>query len=155
MAKGGARANSGPPPDPFALRRDRKDDAKWTTLPADGRKGKPPVWPLAEQTDRESTLWATEWRRPQAVMWERNGQELEVALYVRSVVAAEQLDAPTNARTLVRQQQEALGISLPGLARNHWRIAGDAETVAAKAGPRAPSRGRFTVVPGGKSSAAA
>jgi hypothetical protein len=35
-------------------------------------------------------VWAGEWRRPQAVMWERFGQELEVALYVRCLVRAEQ-----------------------------------------------------------------
>lgn len=58
-------------------------------------------------------------------MWERNGQELEVALYVRSLVAAEQMDASVAARTLVRQQQEALGLSVPGLARNRWKIGGD------------------------------
>lgn len=55
-------------------------------------------------------------------MWERNGQEIEVALYVRSVVDAEKADASTAARVLVRQQQEALGLSLPGLHRNRWLI---------------------------------
>jgi hypothetical protein len=80
-------------------------------------------------------LWNREWKRPQAVEWERNGQEVEVALYVRSLVAAEKLDAPTNLRTLVKQQQEALGISLPGLARNRWRIGDSAlKREVAKAG---------------------
>jgi hypothetical protein len=73
-------------------------------------------------------LWAARVARPQAVMWERNGQELEVALYVRSLADAEQMDASVAARTLVRQQQEALGLSLPGLARNRWRI-GEVEAV--------------------------
>src|SRR4051794_27783932 len=91
-------------------------------LPAAGREGAMPKWPLSKATAREVTLWKREWRRPQAVMWERNGQELEVALYVRSLAAAEKLDASVAARTLVRQQQESLGLSLPGLARNRWRI---------------------------------
>jgi hypothetical protein len=77
---------------------------------------------LEESSPRELGLWAREWRRPQAVMWERNGQDLEVALYVRAVVAAEKPDASVATRTLVRQQQEALGLSLPGLLRNRWRI---------------------------------
>jgi hypothetical protein len=51
MAKGGARARPGRP-DPQALRRDR-DDGDWTTLPAEGRKGKPPKWPLTKATARE------------------------------------------------------------------------------------------------------
>lgn len=47
MPRGGARVNSGPPPDPNALRRERKSDqAGWTTLPAEGRKGRAPRWPL-------------------------------------------------------------------------------------------------------------
>jgi hypothetical protein len=121
VAKGGARAVSGPPPDPNALRRER-DSGDWVTLPAEGRDGKVPSWPLSKASSREATLWRREWRRPQAVMWERNGQELEVALYVRSLAAAEHLDASVASRTLVRQQQEALGLSVPGLARNRWRI---------------------------------
>lgn len=132
--RGGARARSGPAPDPQALRRDRDADS-WVTLPAEGRKGKPPAWPLSARSKRETTLWNREWKRPQAVEWERNGQEVEVALYVRSLVAAERLDAPTNLRTLVKQQQEALGISLPGLARNRWRIGDSAlKREVAKAG---------------------
>lgn len=53
VPRGGARVNSGPAPDPNALRRDRPSDAAgWTTLPAEGRRradGKPsasPRWPL-------------------------------------------------------------------------------------------------------------
>lgn len=39
--------NSGPPPDPNALRRERpQDKAGWEMLPAEGRKGRPPDWPL-------------------------------------------------------------------------------------------------------------
>lgn len=147
MAKGGARAHSGPAPDPNALRRDR-DAGDWTTLPADGRDGPLPEWPLTKATQREISLWKREWKRPQAVMWERNGQEVEVALYVRSLRMAEMPKAPTISRTLVKQQQEALGLSLPGLARNRWRI----EHVEAAAPPAAvgrSARDRFRVVTGG------
>lgn len=56
-------------------------------------------------------------------MWEANGQAVEVALYVRTLKDAERSKAPVSVRTLVKQQQEALGISLPGLARNRWIIA--------------------------------
>lgn len=46
MPRGGARVNSGPPPDPNALRRERPSDKDgWTTLPA-ARKGRTPKWPL-------------------------------------------------------------------------------------------------------------
>lgn len=84
-----------------------------------------PEWPLAAAVTRELDLWAGEWRRPQAVMWERNGQELEVAMYVRSLVDAESHDASVASRTLLKQLQEALGLSIPGMLRNRWRIPPD------------------------------
>lgn len=132
MTRGGARARSGPAPDPNALRRDRKSDqAGWLTLPASGREGPPPEWPLDGQTQREATLWASEWCRPQAIMWEANGQELEVAVFVRTLVAAEGPKATAAERTLVLRQMEGLGISVPGLARNKWRIGDPAPAVKA------------------------
>lgn len=148
MAKGSSQ-RSGPPPDPNALRRDR-DSADWVTLPPEGRTEPAPDWPLTDPTDRELTFWTREWKRPQAVMWERNGQEAEVAMYVRSFATAESLEASTNARTLIRQQQEALGISLPGLARNRWKIGEPAETKARRR-PRASAsaKSRFRVLDGG------
>jgi len=96
-------------------------------------------------------LWAQEWKRPQAVIWEANGQEIEVALYVRSLIAAEKNDAATNARTLVKQQQEALGLSLPGLLRNHWKIEDPRpnETQQRPAASASQARNRFRVVTGG------
>jgi hypothetical protein len=148
MAKGGARAHSGPAPDPNALRRDR-DAGDWTTLPASGRDGAAPAWPLTKATQRELTLWKREWKRPQATMWERNGQEVEVALYVRSLRMAEMPSAPTIARTLVKQQQEALGLSLPGLARNRWRIADVDSDRPEQTAVGVSARDRFRVVPGG------
>lgn len=132
--RGGARARSGPAPDPDALRRERDGDS-WTTLPVEGRKGDPPEWPLTAMSEREGVLWCREWRRPQAIVWEWNGQEIEVAMYVRTLVAAEKPGAAHNMRNLVRQQQETLGISLTGLARNQWRIGPAGKpTVAAESG---------------------
>jgi hypothetical protein len=92
MASGGARSRSGPAPDPNALRRER-DAGEWSILPAEGRQGATPEWPMEEQTIRESVLWEKLWRKPQALMWERYGQEYEVALYVRRACEAEQIDA--------------------------------------------------------------
>jgi len=68
-------------------------------------------------------MWARLWTTPQAVMWERLGQADEVALYVRSFCQAAMPDARADIRTLVLRQQETLGLSLPGMARNRWRIA--------------------------------
>ena len=57
MPRGGARVNSGPPPDPNALRRDRPSDKDgWTALPAAGRQGDPPVWPLPPEVATAAQL---------------------------------------------------------------------------------------------------
>lgn len=151
MASGGARARSGPAPDPNALRRDRKSDqAGWVTLPAEGRKGDPPEWPLSEASPRELTLWSREWKRPQAVQWEATGAEVEVALYVRRLVEAEKPSSPANLSALVKQLMESLGISQDGLARRRWRIAPDevgAKREASAKPARKSARDRFKVVP--------
>lgn len=154
MARG-THGRQGPPPDPNALRRDRKpDQAGWVTLPAEGRAGDPPDWPLSDPSGRELDLWRSEWTRPQAVMWETQGQALEVAVFVRTLVAAESRQATAAERTLVLRQMEALGISIPGLARNKWRIgASDAvaevkATGTESARPRRAARDRLKLVDG-------
>lgn len=146
MARGGARAHSGQPPDPAALRRDR-DQKDWVVLPAAGRKGPVPKWPLSKATARELELWKEEWRRPQAVEWLRLGLQITVALYVRSLVGAEKPKAPVNLRTLVKQLQEELGISPSGLARLRWKI--EAIPAAATTGDAPPARAPLQVVTGG------
>jgi len=151
MASGGARARSGPPPDPNALRRER-DAGEWTVLPAEGRSGVTPDWPLAGKSNREAGLWDSLWAKPQALMWERFGQELEVALYVRNFARAEDPDAAVALGTLVRQQMDSLGLTTPGLRANRWRITRDevSEQRITRDAPKAPSsRSRLKVVPRG------
>lgn len=150
MTKGGARSRSGPAPDPNALRRDR-DAGEWTVLPADGRLGATPAWPLTEESVREAELWADLWRKPQAIMWERFGQDVEVALYVRRLTEAELMDSRVNLSTLVRQMADSLGLTTPGMRANRWRITAD-EPVRPAATGRRPmvrsSRSRLKVIPG-------
>ncbi|CAM5681707.1 MULTISPECIES: hypothetical protein [Streptomyces] len=155
MPKGGARARSGPAPDPDALRRER-DAGEWTILPADGRDGETPQWPLTEESVREDELWERLWRMPQALMWERYGQHLEVALYVRRLAAAEQPDAGVNLGTLVRQMADSLGLTTPGMRANRWRIDREAEQGPRPADASAPAaaptsaRARLRSVSGGR-----
>ena len=146
MPSGGARARSGPAPDPNALRRER-DQGEWTTLPIDGREGEPPEWPLAGLEQREWELWRRLWCMPQALMWERYGQELEVALYVRQLEKFEKPRSSVILGTLVRQMADSLGLTTPGLRANRWRIDRVAE-VAPASRPTAGSsvRDRFRVV---------
>lgn len=125
MPSGGARARSGPAPDPNALRRDRKDDAGWTVLPAEGRTGKAPVFPLIDPSQRELDLWVELWKKPVALLWEKNQQELAVAFHVRTMVEAERADAQANLRTLVRQQAGELLLTIPAMYSARVRIADD------------------------------
>lgn len=146
--------NSGPMADPTALRRDR-DARGFTVLPEEGRPGPPPPWPLIDPNDRELTLWAAEWARPQATMWERNGQQLEVALFVRSVARAEQPDAPLGLLALLRQNVESLGLSAPGMARLRWTIGKVQVDEVDRRPAQRSTRSRFQVVPTGGDDGAA
>ncbi|WP_432013428.1 hypothetical protein [Streptomyces cucumeris] len=123
---GGARVISGPAPDPLALCRNRPSDkAGWTLLLAEGRPGEPPQWPLTEATDREGHLWCELWEREREqaaamCVWEL-GQHFEVALFVRCLAEAEQLDAKVDVSKLARQYLDSLGLSVQGMLRNGGR----------------------------------
>lgn len=150
MPSGGARARSGPAPDPNALRRER-DTGDWTELPAAGRETDPPEWPLAGLDTREWELWRKLWLMPQALMWERYGQDLEVALYVRQLVRFEQPRSSVILGTLVRQMADSLGLTTPGLRANRWKIMRDevSERRVARPQPGQSSRDRLKALRGG------
>ncbi|MGW9242542.1 hypothetical protein ACWGRL_28030 [[Kitasatospora] papulosa] len=156
MPRGG-HAASGPAPDPNAQRRNRKTDAAgWRTLPAEGRTGEPPEWPLTEPTDREWNIWGDLWEKPQALMWEELGQVLEVALFARTLAEAEKPDARVDVKKMVRGYLDSMGLSVAGMLRNRWRIEPAAEETDAEVlamAPRRPSvRDRIKVVPSGEGS---
>lgn len=116
--------------DPNALRRDLPSDKDtWTTLPAGGRQGDTPNWPLAwtgsPNEKRELVVWGQLWQTPQAVMWEANNLEWEVAFFVRRMVQAEQHGSSSQNATLVRQQMDSLGLSMSGMRANRWKVSTD------------------------------
>jgi len=151
VTKGGARARSGPAPDPNALRRARKDDAQWTTLPSEGRDGPAPEWPLTDCTSRESILWERWWRKPEALLWESDGSEDYVALTVRMFAEAEVEKASAENRKTVRMMMADLYLTRDAKARARIRIAADetAEKRETKTQPkRASARDRLKVVDG-------
>jgi len=145
MPKGGARINSGPPPDPNALRRDRNqgvDKDGWLTLPSAGYDGPIPEWPLTERlgygaedddtarlefiVGREAVHWERIWRTPHAAAWMRLGWVSDVAMYVRWLAMAETGDI--KAGTESRQWSDRLGLNPAAMLRNRWRIAPDRAT---------------------------
>jgi hypothetical protein len=118
----------GPPPAPEATRRRRNHTPGVRQLPAGGRPGAPPSWPLtARPNDDEVSLWDELWHSPQAVAWQDMGAGLArvVARYVRWTVAAEvgiPADVATSALAELRQLEDRLGLTPMALARLHWTI---------------------------------
>ncbi|MFH8369186.1 hypothetical protein [Streptomyces sp. NPDC018031] len=155
MPRGG-HAASGPPPDPNSLKSAKAVQAGgWMTLPAEGRTGPAPQWPLTEQTDREADLWEDLWTKPQAVAWEAMEQVLEVALFCRTLAEAERPDCRVDVKKMIRGYLDSLGLSVAGMLRNRWKVgppAGVVEQAAPAAAParRASARDRLRVVPRGE-----
>lgn len=114
----------GPAPNPNARHRKGKGSGGVVTLPADGYKGEVPAWPLmTDPSSAELGLWESLWRKPQAVMWAKDGSERVVARYVLVTILAEDPNAP-NAALLseVRQMEDRLGLSPMALKRLMWEI---------------------------------
>lgn len=148
MPSGGARSRSGPPPDPNALRRNRKDDAQWTTLPSEGRVGPTPDFPAPNQTGREAELWESMWRKPQAILWERDGLYELVALFVRQLAEAEVEKASAENRKTVRMLFADLWLTPDAMLRNRIRIdAVAAEVVDMKPAQSTGARARLVALP--------
>ncbi len=149
MTSGGTRGRSGPAPDPNALRRDRKDDAAWVTLPIEGYVGDVPEFPLTkiaiydvyvvdkkrikelnvEATEQrwqdELDLWAELWEKPQAYQWSKLGLELQVASYVRAFHDSVAAGAPASMKTAVLRMSAEIGLSLPGMHQLRWKFSTD------------------------------
>lgn len=154
MPRGG-HPNSGPSPDPQALRRDRPSDKDgWITLPAVGYTGEVPPWPISSPpiavkggqkvvdyvVEREKKLWADLWRTPQAEMWIRNPATVhEVATYCRMSAIGETGHAMISAEA--RQMSDRLGVNPAAMLRLRWRVEG-----ATQAAPKSPRERRDEAV---------
>lgn len=145
MAKvGGARANSGPPPNPASLRSANKDG--WLKLPVEGYKGATPAWPFPTGSTRERSVWAKLWKTPQAAAWAKLAVwPADVALFVRLSVAAEAGDLKSASEA--RQWNDRLGLNPDAMLRKRWTIPAD-EVAAKRPAKRASVRSRLKVVSG-------
>lgn len=124
----------GPPPKPVGERRRRNATVAMTQLPAEGRKGPAPDWPLpglptddeglfAILEGREADLWDELWATPQAVAWERMRWLRTVARYVRFEVRAETGDLKAGAEA--RLLEDRLGLSPQAMLRLRWEVSAD------------------------------
>lgn len=86
----------------------RNKDVPMNQLPAEGRTGRTPTWPIAAASPDEAKAWKAAWRLPQAVVWETQHLERIVARYVRLMVAAEEPGAPVTLHGHVAKLEEHL-----------------------------------------------
>lgn len=112
----------GPPPKPAAQRRRRNAAPPETMLPAAGRSGPPPAWPLGNGRTGELELWADLWATPQAVAWSQHGWTRVIARYCRVVVASETPDASPALMSEARQLEDRLGLTPMAMRRLMWRV---------------------------------
>ncbi len=105
---------------PKPARRRKNAAITKTGLPAEGRLGPTPRWPLAGGSDRELALaeWAAVWRLPVATMWERAGWFHEVAVYVRWLVQAEK--GSVEASQEMHMWSDRIGMNPQTMQRLGW-----------------------------------
>lgn len=131
------------PPKPDAVRRNARSGIEM--LPAEGRQGDAPLWPLDLMTPAEADLWRDLWATPQAVAWERHGWTRVVARYVRCVLAAEELNK--DAMSEARQLEDRLGLTPKAMRMLMWQVARDEVAEKRTEQPAGPTaRGRIRAV---------
>lgn len=113
----------GPPPKPDGqrVRRSAPLAGSVTKLPAEGRAGDAPLWPLSGDAP---TVWFELWATPQAAAWERMGWSRVVARYCGVLLEAE---STSSAALLgeVRQLEDRLGLSPMAMLRLRWEVVSD------------------------------
>jgi hypothetical protein len=112
-------------------------------LPAEGRKGSTPAWPLELLSSSEADLWRDLWATPQAVAWEHMGWTRVVARYCRFVLAAE--NGNKDAMAEARQLEDRLGLTPKAMRLLLWTIAAD-EVAEKRQETSAGARGRIKAV---------
>lgn len=112
------------PPKPNPQRRNARSGP--VRLPAEGRQGDTPAWPLPGRVSAaEREAWSELWSTPQAVAWERLGWTRTVARYCRVMVAAEKPGAGANVLGEARQLEDRLGLTPKAMRLMLWEIVED------------------------------
>lgn len=171
MSKGGTRARSGPARDPNSGRSDRArraaaaaqatdqadaavthNEFSPTALPAQGRSGNPPAFPLPKITrsvldhggdgkpvkvasdrasaafrKRELEIWRAVWKTPQAFAWEREPWRWPTIGEFCRLKAIVEAEPESNASLVarLREYRIEIGLTPDGLKMNGWAIAAD------------------------------
>jgi hypothetical protein len=93
-------------------------------LPAGGRQGDPPPWPIDGPYEGEMTLWRELWATPQAHEWIRLGWTRTVARYCRALLSAES-DMRPQMLAQVAGLEDRLGLTPKAMRMLMWQIAPD------------------------------
>lgn len=97
-----------------------------TLLPAEGRKGPPPPWPLpGRSSTAEREAWAQLWATPQAVAWEKLGWTRTVGRYARLLVRAEKADATAAVQAQTTALEDRLGLTPKSMRLLLWQVVSD------------------------------
>lgn len=117
----------GPLPKHPSERRRRNLSPSTVYLPAGGRKGPTPGFPLDGPSAQELEVWKELWQTPQAVMWEKIGFGCNhaVARYARILIQAENGIARASLLAEVRHLERTLGLDPVSMARLRWEIVPD------------------------------
>lgn len=111
----------GPAPNPNARRRNARPSFR--RLPAAGRRGDAPRWPLSSKASRaEQVLWLELWASPQAVAWDELGWTRTVARYTRITIAAERPNATAAVMGESRQLEDRLGLNPKAMRSLGWEV---------------------------------
>lgn len=113
-----------PLPKPADQRRRRNRTTGRMQLPAEGRRGRVPAWPMARAEPNERRLWEQAWHWPQAVAWERMGGGVlrAVARYVRVVIASDADSSSARYLAEIRALEDALGLNPRAMRSLEWEI---------------------------------
>ncbi|OHV46616.1 hypothetical protein BBK14_01850 [Parafrankia soli] len=125
-----------------------------TYLPAEGRQGDAPEWPLASMTSAEEVAWRDLWATPQAEAWAQLGigAVRVVARYCRLVCTAEASMAgkPTVAGVQAigeaRQLEDRLGLTPMAMLRLRWEVVADELAAARSDAPQPVTQRRIRAV---------
>ena len=147
MVSGGARVRSGPMPNPMSERSERRQ-YRLSALPNGGYQGDVPEFPLSEFKQyrtvngkkvhdpassarwrkRETEIWESLWRTPQACAWslpQYSFLMFDIAMYCRQFVICESSDASAADRGLLPRYADRIGLSAAGMAALGWKVTAD------------------------------
>lgn len=130
----------GPAPTDPASRRRRNASVGKTVLPAGGRVGGAPEWPIAGRDCPE--VWADLWRMPQSAAWERMALVRTVAHYAMVLEVVEASEGLPAAAVLqeMRQMEDRLGLNPKAMRSLLWEVAAGDDVSDKRDEKTAPSR---------------